>query len=200
MWLCQCDCGKKVRVAGHDLLHGTQSCGCLAKEVRLKNLAKGWGWNKKPTKEPKAKTKQIRTGESGTRLYKIWDAMKRRCYNSKHIYFKNYGGRGIKICDEWLNDFYAFKKWSLSNGYEATLTIDRINNNGNYEPSNCRWVTNKENCNNTRTNRLITINGITKTLQQWADECGIYSGTIRERLRRGWSDEKLLEEPKRKSM
>lgn len=160
MWMCQCDCGNRKRISSHDLQHNTVSCGCHLQKVRLKNLEKGWSLNKKKEKKIKHKKQTLAPkGESRTRLYRIWDGMKRRCYNPKHIHYKSYGGRGIKIRDEWLNDFLKFKEWSLRNGYSDKLCIDRTDNNGNYEPNNCRWVTYKENCNNTRTNRLITING-----------------------------------------
>lgn len=130
-WLCLCDCGNTTIVRGYCLRNGhTQSCGCLGREKRLKSATKH--------------------GQSETRLYAIWHAMKQRCFNPNHKNYVDYGGRGIKVCEEWKNDFQAFYDWAMANGYEESLSIDRINNDGNYEPQNCRWVTMKEQCNNRR--------------------------------------------------
>lgn len=135
---------------------------------------------------------------SGTRLKRIWDSMKQRCENSADIHYKNYGGRGIAICDSW-RVFSGFKEWALLNGYDKHLTLDRINNDGNYEPSNCRWTTQKEQCNNKRTNHMISYNGETKTIAQWAEATGITASTIEHRLNRGnWDIERALTTPMRK--
>lgn len=201
MWLCRCICGNEKRISSHDLQNKTISCGCIGAKMRLKNLEKGRGWNKKSEpylSRPKQKTKSKNPYK---RLNKIWDGMKSRCYNNKHIHFNSYGGRGIKICTEWLTDFSSFKKWAIENGYDDNLCIDRIDFNGNYEPSNCRWVTYKQNSNNTRRNHLITIDGETRTLQQWADMYGINNTTISERIRRGRTGNELLKKPRpRKNM
>lgn len=117
------------------------------------------------------------------RLYRIWMAMRARCMCKNLKTYKRYGGRGIKICDEW-NDYLVFKEWALSNGYSDHLSIDRINNDGNYEPSNCRWATNKEQANNKRNNHIITINGESHTFAEWSKISGINYSTIRSRINR----------------
>ena len=130
-WLCKCDCGNMVIVPARSLINdASKSCGCLQKEI--------------------AKNTFTRHGKRGSRLYIIWSSMKTRCYNGKSRAYKWYGGRGIKICDEWLNDFQAFYDWAMANGYKDDLTIDRIDVNGNYEPSNCRWITISEQQKNKR--------------------------------------------------
>lgn len=134
-------------------------------------------------------------GLKNTRLFSIWSGMKTRCYNSNSPQFKNYGARGIKICDEWLTDFMNFYNWSMSNGYSDNLTLDRIDVNGNYEPNNCRWVTSKVQANNRRTNKLIEYNGEIKTLMEWCEYHGINYKTVRDRLKRGWAIDKALKYP-----
>jgi hypothetical protein len=126
-----------------------------------------------------------------TRIYNIWRSMRQRCSNSNCIRYSRYGGRGITVCDEW-NDFNCFYKWAIATGYKDDLTIDRINTDGNYEPSNCRWATYKEQANNIKTNRLITYDGETKTMTQWAEAIGIKPATLWARLNRGWSIEQAL--------
>ena len=129
-WLCVCDCGEKTVVVGSDLQKGnTQSCGCFHKESVAKILAKI----------------NESHGESRTRLYQTWGMMKQRCYNPKSQIYHRYGGRGITVCDEWRNDFEAFREWALSHGYAEGLTIDRIDVDGNYCPENCQWLTRSEN-------------------------------------------------------
>ena len=110
--------------------------------------------------------------------------MRERCYNKKHKSYENYGGRGIKVCDEWLESFVNFFEWAMQNGYQDNLTIDRIDNNGNYEPSNCRWVTYSEQANNKRNNRCYTYNGMTLTLKQWSERYHINYSALRDRLNR----------------
>lgn len=106
-------------------------------------------------------------------LHGTWRHIKHRCFYENHYAYKDYGGRGITICDEWKNDFSTFYEWSIANGYSIGLTLDRIDVNGNYEPSNCRWATWKEQGNNRRNNVLLTFKGKTKTLAEWADDIGI---------------------------
>lgn len=131
-------------------------------------------------------------GQYGSRLYETWQTMKKRCSNPNNRQYHLYGGRGIIVCDEWRNDFQAFYDWAMSHGYADDLTIDRIDVNGNYEPSNCRWATMKEQQNNRRNNHLITYNGETKTLKQWSEKIGIDWGVLYSRLKKGWSIEKSL--------
>ena len=135
---------------------------------------------------------------SNTRLHQIWRGMKRRCNSTTYDGYKYYGGRGIKVCEEWRNSFQAFYDWSISNGYTDELTIDRINVNGNYEPSNCRWTTMKVQANNRTDNHVVTINGQSKTLTEWADVYGIKQDTMYHRINRGWTAERALTTPVRK--
>jgi len=121
--------------------------------------------------------------------------MKRRCYNPQDKSYKDYGSRGISVCDEWMDKKYGhknFQKWAIANGWKKGLSIDRMDNNGNYSPDNCRWATPKQQSNNTRFNRLVTINGETKTISEWADFVGISQRSMTGRIEAGWNDEDLL--------
>lgn len=138
-----------------------------------------------------------------SRLYKVYMSMIHRCYYSKQPNYKNYGGRGIKVCDDWKKDYKVFEEWAIKSGYNPNAkygecTLDRIDFNGNYEPSNCRWITIQEQLNNYSRNVLITANGITLNVQQWAKKLGVNNATLRSRLKRGWSDEEIINTPLQK--
>lgn len=140
----------------------------------------------------------IKHGKRNTRLYRIWLQMKNRCYNENTERYSDYGGRGISVCDEWKNNFQTFYDWSMSNGYDEHLTIDRIDNDGNYSPENCRWSTVQEQVRNTRSNVLLTLNGETHCVAEWSEITGIKETTIRSRIRYGWNTERILTNPARK--
>lgn len=175
-WLCLCDCGKYKEIVGSKLKTGnTKSCGCLKTE-RLKKF-------------------NTKHKSSNLKIYRVWRAMKERCYNPKNKRYKNYGERGIKVCDEWLdkeNGSSNFISWALENGYKKGLSIDRINVNGNYEPLNCRWITMKEQGRNTTKNRIITYKGESKCLTEWSEITGINISTLSWRLHKGWNVERIL--------
>jgi len=130
---------------------------------------------------------RIKHGKYGTRLYTIWSKMKARCLNINNHVYKYYGGRGISICKEWLENFIAFYNWSMVNGYADNLTIDRIDNNKGYSPENCRWTTQKIQSRNTRQNKLIEYNGQVKCIAEWAELYSLNQRTLESRLKRGWS-------------
>lgn len=161
LWLslCKCECGKEVLVYLGGLRRGTsKSCGCDRYE--------------------KLKTH----GKTNCRLYRIWNNMKRRCYTKTNHDYKDYGKRGISLCEDWKNDFNNFYTWAINNGYKDNLTIDRINNDGNYEPSNCRWITNREQQYNKRKTLKIEYKGISKTITQWEQFLGMGRGKLYWRL------------------
>jgi hypothetical protein len=138
-----------------------------------------------------------KNGLSNTRLRHIYDNMKSRCLNQKNKGYKNYGGRGINVCDEWLdskNGFENFYNWSMNNGYAESLSIDRIDVNGDYEPSNCRWATYQEQMTNRTNTILLKYKKIEKPLTEWAREYKIPIVTLRSRITRGWSVERALKE------
>lgn len=127
----------------------------------------------------------MKHGLTKTRLYRIWADMKKRCSSTHYAHYDRYGGRGISVCDEWENDFTAFYKWSIENGYGDSLSIDRINVDGNYEPSNCRWVTSKEQHRNTSKTIWLEHNGEIKPLVQWCEELGVNPTIARDRYGNG---------------
>jgi hypothetical protein len=180
MWLCECSCGNQRIIDGRELRRGkTKSCGCL-RPTYLKNAKH---------------VSYIKHGLSNTNLFKVWGNMKDRCYNIYHKSYKNYGGRGIIVCEEWLdkeNGFINFYNWTINNGYQKGLSIDRKDNNGNYEPDNCRWATSKEQMNNTRKIRFITIDNETKSMSEWSEISGVNRGVIRARLDRGYQGKDLI--------
>jgi len=168
-YYCKCDCGNVIEVRKDSLFNGrVKSCGCFTKD-RL-------------TKHKKC----------NTRLYHIRCGMLARCYNENNKDFYNYGGRGITVCDEWKNDFNAFYEWAINNGYSDELTIDRIDVNGNYDPSNCRWATVKQQSNNTRFNHYFTFNGETKTITEWAEIKGVRRETLLRRINKGITGEEIF--------
>lgn len=136
--------------------------------------------------------RSFKHGGFGTKLYGAWAAMIRRCNNPNSHYFKEYGGRGIVVCDEWRNDFSKFKSWATVNGYREGLSLDRINTNGNYEPSNCRWVTMKVQQNNRRNNVVFDDHGEKLTIAQLSEKYNLKYTTIHERYRKGESFEKMI--------
>lgn len=166
IWMCKCDCGKTTYVIAGSLASGnTKSCGCVgSRKIRQRNY---------------------RHGMAKTRIYNIWLRMRQRCSDDKCLEYNLYGGRGITVCNEWM-DFEQFHNWAISNGYKENLTIDRIDVNGNYEADNCRWATRLQQANNKSTNHVIEYNGESKTLAEWSRETGIGSSLIRWRLKQGW--------------
>lgn len=183
-YLCVCNCGKEIVTLGHSLLSGvTKSCGCYHKEQSKKN-------------SDRLKIINIKHNLCNHKLYSIWHQMKDRCYYEKYKSYKDYGGRGIIVCDEWKDNFQTFYDWAINNGYKDKLTIDRIDTNGNYEPSNCRWATYKEQQNNKRNNYLITYNGKTHTLTEWSELLDINTQTLRSRIcLNNWSIERAFTTP-----
>ena len=137
-------------------------------------------------------------GHTKTHLYQTWGNAKSRCYDVKSAPYKDYGGRGITVCDEWLNNFQAFYDWAMSSGYKEGLTLDRIDNNKGYSPDNCRWATIKEQSNNRRSNTYLAFRGERKTVSQWADDIGVSRETLYKRLSNGWDVAKTLTTPVRK--
>lgn len=191
VYLCKCDCGNETITYASNLTSGhSKSCGCEQKE-NLKRI----GFQNMPD----LRMDTTKHHKSNTRLYRIWRGMKERCNNPNSNAYSNYGGRGIKVCDEWKNDFEVFYSWAITNGYSDNLSIDRIDVNGNYEPSNCRWADTKTQCNNMRTNKYFTINSTTKTMKQWADTYDMDYGKVKERIRIGWTIEEALELKPRKN-
>ena len=173
-YLCRCDCGNEKTVIGIYLLDGRiKSCGCLNKELIAE----------------RNKTHNM----THTRLFSIWQNMNTRCSNKNYNEYKNYGGRGITVCKEWKNDFIAFYNWAMENGYTDELSIDRIDNNGNYEPSNCRWATRKQQSNNTSKNHLFTYKGETRTIAKWSELKNINYKKLWSRIKRNWPEEKIFE-------
>ena len=184
-WLVRCDCGKeKIVMRGHLCGGATVSCGCYhSDEVRKRNTTHGC---------------------TNEKLYAIYRGIKVRCYNPHHGDYKKYGGRGISMCDEWRNNYQAFRDWAFQNGYREEIlpngrskwTIDRIDVNGNYEPSNCRWITIQEQANNKSNTYCIEHNGKKQTIAEWARELGIPYTALHDRILRNNCDfEKAMRTP-----
>lgn len=165
MWLCRCECGNEVSVMTNSLTSGnTRSCGCLIKEYNI-------------SKKPDPQEKRIRR-----HIQNVWCKIKERCYNPKSNNYRAYGARGIRMCDEWLHDSKAFYKWCLDNGYQIDLEIDRIDNNGNYEPSNCQFLTRSENV--LKEKRKLTIGGITLRYAELSNIVGCADSYFKNRILR----------------
>lgn len=175
----RCDCGAATVQYRNNVIDGrVKSCGCL-RESRHSSFG-------------------LTHGDSKTKLYRLWKAMKERCESSSHKSYPDYGGRGIRVCDEWNKDFVAFRDWALANGYKPGLQIDRYpDNDGNYDPSNCRFTAQKQNVNNTRKNVFIEWRGERKTITQWSEDsrCCVNYGCFRKRLRDGWEIEEAMTTP-----
>lgn len=176
VWECKCDCGNITYVSTCNLMakkHFTGSCGCMRIEKSTKH------------------------GLSKTKIYKAMIAIRDRCNNPNCKHYDGYGGRGITLCEEWSGEhgFENFYNWSISHGYEDGLTIDRIDNNKGYSPDNCRWVTQKVQMNNRRGCRFVTIDGETHSLTEWSEIKGICIGTVRDRLKKGWSEYDAITKP-----
>lgn len=165
-WHCSCDCGSHARVITSNLLKGNStSCGCKRRETQFKH------------------------GMSGTPIWHAWQEMRQRCSNPKNQAFANYGGRGIRVCDRWEKfENFISDMGMRPPGYE----LDRINNDGNYEPENCRWVTSRSNKHNKRTNHLVTWKGETLPITVWAERLGMHPRTLCNRIGRGWSLERAM--------
>lgn len=159
-WKCICKCGKTVSVMSSNLKKGnSKSCGCLGRKNAIL-----------------ASTKH---GDRHSRLYSTWTNIKSRCSDIENM---KYGGRGIKMCDEWANDYLAFKEWALRNGYNDSLSIDRIDVNGNYSPENCRWADATLQANNRRNTLYVDFNGEIHTVSEWAKIIGVKYHTLYARI------------------
>lgn len=176
---CRCDCGNETVVRANALRTGhTKSCGCYLRE-RIAERSRKHG------DAPKGAIK---------RVYREWRGIIARCHNPKHDGYAAYGAKGICVCDEWRTSYDAFRGWALSHGYDDSLEIDRIDPAGNYEPSNCRWVTQLENARNKRSNVIISAFGESKCVAEWVTDkrCVVDDGTLRGRLKLGWDAERAI--------
>lgn len=167
-WECLCECGNTVIVSASSLRSGnTKSCGCYKRDIdRLVNTTHG---------------------ESKTKLYHIWSSIKDRCYNVHAKSYKDYGERGITMCDEWLNSYESFRDWAIEHGYEDGLSIERVDVNSNYCPANCTWIPLSKQCDNKRTTIYITIGDETKPLKKWCDTYDVKYSTALYRYHKGYS-------------
>lgn len=175
-YLCRCDCGTEKVIKSGNLRSGrTKSCGCLGRE-----------------RTARRNTESAKHGGCGSRLYGIWYDMRQRCSYEKSINWHLYGGRGIRVCDEWQESFEPFRDWALSHDYEDGLQLNRIDNDGNYCPENCKWSTRIEQGNNRRTCVYVTIGGVTKSVSEWCRETGVNRMVAYSRIRRGWEPEQAV--------
>ena len=181
--LCRCDCGNTKTVSLYQLRTGRIiSCGCYRKECASYTGKSCLKYNKETTR---------------TRLYGIWQGMKCRCATKTSGSYERYGAKGVSVCDEWKKDFTSFYNWALSNGYSDELTIDRIDYDGDYEPSNCRWADWIVQGNNRSSNVNVIYAGETHTVSEWSRILSIRMGTIYSRRKKGWSFEKIFSTPVR---
>ena len=190
-FICRCDCGTEGKLVKPTILFAgkVQTCGLDCPIHRVTH-----------------------DGRTKNRTYGIWVGMKRRCYNSEDPSYKYYGKRGIRICEEWLNDYWAFHEWAMANGYMDDLTIDRIDSDGNYEPSNCRWATYQQQADNSRPPYTLTrrprfkdgpgikrfeVDGVSRTMAEWCLMYGVSEPFVRYRMqKKGMSLKEALETPK----
>lgn len=172
-WLCKCDCGNDYVARTNPLTHGKTTCchACAMRKISISNT--------KHSREPKS-------------LWYKYQNMKTRCHNPNYTLYHRYGGRGIKVCKEWDESFEAFRDWALANGYSDELTIDRIDNDGNYCPENCRWATVTEQANNRSTSRIIVVNGEKDTLANWARRTGTKYSKVQHWLDKGMSGDEVF--------
>lgn len=176
-FLCLCDCGNEKVISSNAFKCGTTiSCGC---------------WQVQTMREQPRRLQHGQSIGNGSPEYQTWSRIKSRCYDPNEIGYHRYGGRGITVCDRWLESFENFLS-DMGERPSQNHSIDREDNDGNYEPSNCKWSTKKEQANNRRSNRILSYKGQDKTTSQWADEIGIGQSTIHARLKRGWSIKKTL--------
>lgn len=183
-WLCKCTCGEKTTVPTNSLTSGnTKSCGCLRK-TRGREVSTTHGHSTGGT-------------GSGSPEYITWMSMRERCHNSKQKNYVNYGGRGITVCERWDR----FESFLADMGpCSPGMSIDRIDNSGNYEPSNCRWADRKTQCRNRRSNRLLTIGDTTASIAEWSEKVGIKPGTLSYRICHGWTPEEAIRTPLQKNL
>ena len=172
-WFCKCSCGNVASVSIDHLKRGT-SKRCMKCKGKL------------------TQNRMSTHGESKTRLYGVWLTMRNRCNNPTVKSYAVYGARGIKVCDEWQNSYEAFRDWSLANGYREGLQIDRINNDGNYSPENCRWISHLENMQNTSINKKAMFEGKLWTRTELAMRFNLSPRLIGDRLRHGWTIEEAI--------
>ena len=169
LWKCLCDCKNETVVRANNLIGGyVRSCGCSKTQNAYKH------------------------GDSYKRLYKIWYGIIRRTEDPNRKEYKDYGGRGIRMCAEWRESYEAFREWALQNGYADHRSIDRINNDGDYSPSNCRCTDTYKQANNRTDTCFLTLDGITKSVSDWARDLGLPYAKLKKRIRLGWSAEKVL--------
>ena len=174
-YLCKCDCGNEKKVLRSNLLSGAVvSCGCFHKEAASKSSKKH--------------------GKSGDRVYSAWADMKSRCYDKNHISYERYGGRGITVCDKWKNSFEAFYE-DMGDPPADDYSIDRIDNNGNYEPGNCRWATPKQQSRNRRSCVMVEYNGEKMCITDLAEKLGMSAQLLRSRIKRGWDLDSAINTP-----